>query len=167
MKTHMLNKLRTDSVQKAVMISHYNVIANILQIHTADAPARRQLGIETQTTLGVLPFSHIYGLTLVALVGRYRGDNVIVLPKFEFATFLNAIQRFKIEQLSVVPPMLINIITNRETVNKYDLSSVRWIYSGAAPLGTELINDILKLYPKWHIGQGYGMYYHHLLTPAV
>lgn len=138
------------------MVSHLNVIANILQVATIDTVGRKQLGVKTQTNVGVLPFSHIYGLTLVALLSHYRGDQVVVLPKFEPATFLNAIQRFKIEQLSVVPPMLIHIIMNRETVSKYDLSSVRFVYCGAAPLGTEVIEGILKLYPTWHIGQGYG-----------
>ncbi|KHN98707.1 phenylacetyl-CoA ligase [Metarhizium album ARSEF 1941] len=139
------------------MVSHLNVIANILQVTAVDSVARKQLGVRTQTNLGVLPFSHIYGLTLVALVAHYRGDQVVVLPKFEPATFLDAIQRFSIEQLSVVPPMLIHIITNREAVSKHDLSSVRFVYCGAAPLGTEVIEGILKLYPNWNIGQGYGM----------
>ncbi|EFY93203.1 hypothetical protein J3458_009230 [Metarhizium acridum] len=147
----------TSGLPKAVMVSHLNVIANILQIAAVDSIARKKLGVKTQANVGVLPFSHIYGLTLVALLGHYRGDQVVVLPKFNPTTFLNAIQRFKIEQLSVVPPMLIHIMTNRDAVSKYDLSSVRFVYCGAAPLGTELIEDILKLYPNWNIGQGYGM----------
>ncbi|KAK9442968.1 phenylacetyl-CoA ligase [Metarhizium brunneum] len=147
----------TSGLPKAVMVSHLNVIANIMQIAAVDSVAREQLGVKTQTSVGVLPFSHIYGLTMVALLGHYRGDQVVVLPKFEPATFLNAIQRFKIEQLSIVPPLLIHIITHRDTVSKYDLSSVRYVFSGAAPLGTEVIEGILKLYPSWSIGQGYGM----------
>lgn len=138
------------------MISHLNVIANVMQNAAVESVARKQLGVKTQTGVGVLPFSHIYGLTLIALLGYYRGDQIVVLPKFEPATFLNAIQRFKIEQLSIVPPLLIHIITHRDTVSKYDLSSVRYVFSGAAPLGTEVIEGILKLYPSWNIGQGYG-----------
>lgn len=138
------------------MISHYNVISNIKQITLFDQIARTELGIDTHVALGVLPFSHIYGLTLVAHASQYRGDSVIVMPKFELATFLSAIQRFKIEQLSVVPPMLIQLISNQETVAKYDLSSVRVAFSGAAPLGVETIAAIKKIFPKWNIGQGYG-----------
>ncbi|EXV03743.1 AMP binding enzyme [Metarhizium robertsii] len=147
----------TSGLPKAVMVSHLNVIANIMQMAAVESVAREQLGVKTQTSVGVLPFSHIYGLTLVALLGHYRGDQVVVLPKFEPATFLDAIQRFKIEQLSIVPPLLIHIITHRDTVSKYDLSSVRYVFSGAAPLGPEVIEGILKLYPSWSIGQGYGM----------
>ncbi|POR36409.1 Putative 4-coumarate--CoA ligase 1, partial [Tolypocladium paradoxum] len=146
------------STQKAVMISHRNVIANVLQICTADSVARKELGVDTQTTLGVLPFSHIYGLVLVALVGQYRGDQVVVLPKFDLTALLAAVQTYRIEQLSVVPPMLIQIIRNQDKCSKYDLGSVRWVFSGAAPLGCEVIDDLLKLYPKWHLGQGYGKF---------
>ncbi|KND92583.1 putative 4-coumarate--CoA ligase 1 [Tolypocladium ophioglossoides CBS 100239] len=147
----------TSGLPKAVMISHRNVIANVVQICAIDSVSRKELGVETQTTLGVLPFSHIYGLVLVALVGQYRGDQVVVLPKFDLTAFLAAVQTYKIEQLSVVPPMLIQIIGNRDKCSKYDLSSVRWVFSGAAPLGSEVIDDLLRLYPKWHLGQGYGM----------
>ncbi|KAK2590987.1 hypothetical protein QQS21_011323 [Conoideocrella luteorostrata] len=147
----------TSGLPKAVMVSHLNVIANVLQVQLVDAPARKELDIKTHVNIGVLPFSHIYGLTLVALLGHYRGDQVVVLPKFDPDTFLNAIERFKVNQLSVVPPMLIYLVMNKQKVSKYDLSSVRWVYCGAAPLGTEVINGLLKIWPNWHIGQGYGM----------
>lgn len=140
------------------MVSHYNVIANVLQLTTHDSGDRKQLGIDTQVALGVLPFSHIYGLTIVSILGPYRGDQVVVLPKFDFDQFLNAIQTYKLEQLFLVPPMLITIMGNKDKVAKYDLSSVRWIYCGAAPLGEEVIGGILTMFPKWHIAQAYGTY---------
>ena len=52
--------------------------------------------------LGLLPFSHIYGLVVIALVSMYHGDSVVVLPNFEMKTFLSAIERFKISNLSLV-----------------------------------------------------------------
>lgn len=140
------------------MISHYNVIANVLQSSIFDIPSRKELGIKTQTCVGVLPFSHIYGLSLVAHVAQYRGDQVVVLPRFDITTFLDAIQRFRIEFLPVVPPMLINLISNPDLCAKYDLTSIRSVFSGAAPLGEETIEAVQKAYPKWHIGQGYGTY---------
>ena len=138
------------------MISHKNVIANVLQAEIFEAVARRENGIETQVILGLLPLSHIYGLTLVALLAQHRGDEVIILPRFELDTFLAAVQYFKIEQLNVVPPILIQMLSNPEKCDKTDLSSVRFIFSGAAPLGSELVEDMLKKYPKFRIGQGYG-----------
>lgn len=138
------------------MISHYNVIANVIQAALHDGVARKHYGIDTQVTLGLLPLSHIYGLTLVALLSQYRGDEVVVLPRFELETFLAAVQRFRIEQLSVVPPILIQMMANQDRCDRMDLSSVRFIFSGAAPLGSELVEELLKKYPRFHIGQGYG-----------
>lgn len=138
------------------MLSHQNVIANILQSSLHDSVARKKLGVETQVGLGLLPFGHIYGLTLVALVAEYRGDSVIVLPRFELKSFLNAVQRFKIQKLSIVPPILIQIRGNQEVCNKYDLSSISLVVCGAAPLGMEVAEDLHRLYPKWFIGQSYG-----------
>ncbi|KAM4064980.1 AMP-binding enzyme [Hirsutella rhossiliensis] len=147
----------TSGLPKAVMISHLNVIANITQLCIGDSVPRKQLGIQTQTSLGVLPFSHIYGLVMVALVAHYRGDETVVLPKFELDAALAAVERFRVEMLSVVPPMLIQIIANQDKCAKYDLGSVRWVFSGAAPLGAQVMDSLRELYPKWKLGQGYGM----------
>ena len=84
------------------MISHRNVIANTMQYCLYEDVARRKMGVETQVELGLLPFSHIYGLVVVAHAGTWRGDEVIVLPKFELTSYLQAIERFKINQLFVV-----------------------------------------------------------------
>ena len=138
------------------MISHKNVIANVMQAELHDTPARRKMGIETQVMLGLLPLSHIYGLTLVALLSQHRGDEVIILPRFELDSFLAAVERFRIEQLAVVPPILIQMLANPEKCDRTDLSSVRFAFSGAAPLGGELVEDLKKKYPALHVGQGYG-----------
>jgi acyl-CoA synthetase (AMP-forming)/AMP-acid ligase II len=138
------------------MVSHHNIIANVLQLCTFESVSRRALGIDTQVVLGVLPFSHIYGLTLLALAAPYRGDGLVVLPRFELASYLDAVQRFRIEQLSVVPPILIQMMGNQDVCRKYDLSSVRLVYSGAAPLGSEVMDDLQRVYPEWHLSQGYG-----------
>jgi acyl-CoA synthetase (AMP-forming)/AMP-acid ligase II len=138
------------------MISHQNIIANILQTTVFEGVPRKQQNVDVQTMIGVLPFSHIYALTLVAHLSQYRGDQVVVLPRFELKSFLRSIEQYHIEQLSIVPPILIQMITHQDECNKYDLSSIRYVFSGAAPLGVEVMDDIRKLYPKWLLGQGYG-----------
>ncbi|RBA22409.1 hypothetical protein FPRO05_00756 [Fusarium proliferatum] len=114
-------------------------------------------GIDTQVMLGVLPFSHVFGLMLITHLGTYRGDEIIVMPRFEFEPFLSAVSRFHIHQLPIVPPIVIQMLDKRELCRKYDLSSVRFVYTGAAPLGKETVDDLLSLYPNWRLGQGYGM----------
>ncbi|KLP03792.1 Uncharacterized protein Y057_1627 [Fusarium fujikuroi] len=147
----------TSGLPKAVMISHRNVISNVLQHVTYDSVARRKKGVETQAVTGFLPFSHIYGLVIAAHTCTWRGDQIIVLPKFEFNDFLKSVQEFKIRQLLVVPPIIIQILRFKDICAKYDLSSVKFVYCGAAPLGEETISDMKKLYPDWTIAQAYGM----------
>ncbi|KAK7984315.1 Alpha/beta hydrolase fold-1 [Apiospora arundinis] len=147
----------TSGQPKAVMISHRNVIANTMQYTTYESVARKRNGIKNQTVLGLLPFSHIYGLVVVTHSNIFRGDEIVVLPRFEMKSFLGAVQKFRIEHLYLVPPILISIIGSRELCSQYDLSSVRYVYTGAAPLGTETVDELLKQYPKWRMGQGYGL----------
>ncbi|KAM0343792.1 hypothetical protein ACHAPU_008220 [Fusarium lateritium] len=154
---YLLYSSGTSGLPKPVMISHYNIIAGIIQTCTFDSVSRRADGIDTQVMLGLLPFSHVFGLMLITHLGTYRGDEIIVLPRFEFGTFLDAVSRFKVEQLPIVPPIVIQMLDKREVCQKYDLRSVRFVYTGAAPLGRETVDDLLGLYPKWRLGQGYGM----------
>ncbi|RKK82615.1 hypothetical protein BFJ71_g15203 [Fusarium oxysporum] len=147
----------TSGMPKAVMVSHRNIIANIIQLTVFESFYRRQHNIDSQVLLGLLPFSHAYGLVIMAHTAPYRGDQVIVLPNFQLGTLLTAVQSFKIEQLNIVPPILVQMVSSHEKCKKFDLSSVRFIYTGGAPLGIETIRSLSDLYPHWRIGQVYGM----------
>ncbi|EWZ28975.1 hypothetical protein FOZG_17274 [Fusarium oxysporum Fo47] len=147
----------TSGLPKATMISHRNVISNIMMLRLFDQAGRETAKLETQVTLGILPFSHIYGLVVCGLYALITGDELVVLPRFELKTFLEAIQKFRVEQMAIVPPILIQMLSNRELCSRYDLSSVRFAFSGAAPLGVETMQEVLKVYPNWHLGQGYGL----------
>lgn len=153
----------TSGLPKGVMISHRNVIANTLQIATFERDIRdkrRQPGTQsdyTENVLGLLPMSHIYSLVVICHASVYRGDGVIVLPKFDFAITMQAIQDYKISTLFLVPPIIIMMTKNEKALAKYDLSSVISIFTGAAPLGKETAEDLQKIYPSWAIRQGYGL----------
>lgn len=82
------------------MVSHRNLIANILQVTTFEAP-ERQPG-QYKVVLGILPQSHIYSIVSISHISIYRGDAVVVLPKFELPVFANAIATYKINTLFVV-----------------------------------------------------------------
>jgi ribosome assembly protein SQT1 len=153
----------TSGLPKGVMISHRNVIANTMQIAVFEKPHRdkkRQPLTQVdynENVLGLLPMSHIYGLVVICHASVYRGDGVIVLPKFDFATFLGSIQRFKIHSLFLVPPIIIQMTKNKALLDKYDLSSVWSLFTGAAPLGKETAEDLQRIFPSWSIRQGYGL----------
>ena len=74
-----------------------------MQIATFEKPTRdKRSGDSTEVVLGLLPLSHIYGLVVIAQASTYRGDGVIILPKFELQLYLNAIQTYKIQTLYLV-----------------------------------------------------------------
>jgi acyl-CoA synthetase (AMP-forming)/AMP-acid ligase II len=107
--------------------------------------------------MGALPFSHIYGLVIICHTSAYRGDQVIVLPKFEFSNFLKCIVLFKVFELFVVPPIVITMMKNLEVCKAHDLSSVKFVYNGAALLGKEMMRDLQIAYPEWAVRQAYGL----------
>jgi acyl-CoA synthetase (AMP-forming)/AMP-acid ligase II len=131
-------------------------MSNVVQTTTFEGVSRQKEGIDTQVSLGALPFSHIYGLTIISHCGMYRGDEIIVLHRFDLKKVLELVQNYKINQLYIVPPILIQLIRNAELCKSYDLNSVRFAMSGAAPLGKETITQIAQLFPRWKLGQGYG-----------
>jgi acyl-CoA synthetase (AMP-forming)/AMP-acid ligase II len=88
------------------MISHRNVIANTLQITAFESNHRESLktvcNAFTDIALGLLPQSHIYGLVVICHAGPYRGDQTIILPKFNLSQYLSAVQEFNIRTLFLV-----------------------------------------------------------------
>ncbi|CAI4212640.1 unnamed protein product [Parascedosporium putredinis] len=94
----------TSGLPKAVMISHRNIIANIIQHSTYETVGRKSRGVDTQNVLCFLPFSHIYALVVIAHTCTWRGDGIVVLPKFDFTHYLESIQKYRVNQLIVVPP---------------------------------------------------------------
>jgi acyl-CoA synthetase (AMP-forming)/AMP-acid ligase II len=118
---------------------------------------KKQTKDATEVVMGCLPFSHIYGLGPICHASTGRGDQVIALPKFEFTQFLKGIERFKIYGLFVVPPIVVLMTKNLDMLKKYDLSSVKFLYTGAALLGKESVLDLQSVYPNWEVCQAYGL----------
>ena len=82
------------------MLSHKNVISQVLQVCTFESQSRG--GLKQHVSLGLLPQSHIYGLTVICHASVYRGDEVIVLPRFTLGTCLSAVQRYGITSMFLV-----------------------------------------------------------------
>jgi len=153
----------TSGLPKGVMISHRNVIANTMQTKFQELPYRETVippgeDAYTENVLGLLPFSHIYALVVINHSALYRGDGVVVLPKFDFLQLLKSIQDQKISSLFLVPPIIILMTKNKAVLDKFDLSAVKGIFTGAAPLGKETADELQKQHPSWIIRQGYGKF---------
>ena len=141
------------------MISHFNVIANTLQVEAYDRNGREGvLGPDRRdVALGLLPQSHIYSLIFICHASTFRGDQVIILPKFNMEDYLLSIARYHITTLYVVPPIVVAMVKSKVNLERFDLSSVKKIVSAAAPLGEETAEDLRAQYPQWRICQAYGL----------
>jgi 4-coumarate--CoA ligase len=139
----------TTGLSKGVMLSHGNLVANIAQ---TIAPSGLR---EDETIIAVLPFFHIYGMQVLMNCGLAAGATIITMPRFDLEQFLELHQRYHITRSFVAPPIVV-ALAKHPMVDKYDLSSVEQIFSGAAPLSAEL-----ALEAGARIGcevvQGYGM----------
>ncbi|PNP82033.1 hypothetical protein FNYG_04594 [Fusarium nygamai] len=147
----------TSGLPKGVMLSHYNIISNIALQVAYETYGRKLAGVGTQVGLGLLPFSHIYGLVIIAHIMPWHGDEVVVLPRYNLDHMLTAIQKYKVRHLPLVPPIAIQLLQNKAKCDLYDLSSIEWVSSGAAPLGAKTIESMQQTWPRWKIGQGYGL----------
>ena len=153
----------TSGLPKAAKLSHRNIIANITQVVNFEAISRNQqanaleLKVYFETCLCVAPVSHIYGFTQISLVSMYRGDTIVVLPRYSLDAMMQAVERYKIARLYLVPPMIIDIIRNAQRLKTaYDLSSVRSIFTVASPVREETIVQLTNLFPTWTVLQAYG-----------
>lgn len=142
----------TSGKPKGVMLTHDNLISNT---ETFNLVSRREGG-PYQTAIGVLPFFHIFGLNILVLSSFLHGFRVVVVPRFDINVFCAAVQRFHANMSVVVPPILLALARHPD-VDKYDMSSLTAVISGAAPLGRELCEEVQHRLPKLGLAQGYGL----------
>ncbi|HZF27807.1 MAG TPA: AMP-binding protein [Gammaproteobacteria bacterium] len=138
----------TTGLPKGVMLTHRNVVANLVQLAAVEKPGLRAF-------VGVLPFFHIYGMVVILNYGLMRGVTVVTMPRFEFEPFLKVLQDWRIELAHIVPPVAV-ALAKHPAVDNYDLSSLRWLLSAAAPLGSE-ITSAIEARLNVRMRQGYGM----------
>ncbi|MGH9323452.1 MAG: 4-coumarate--CoA ligase family protein [Vicinamibacteria bacterium] len=140
----------TTGLQKGVMLTHGNLVANLVQ--TAALHERID---ETDVAMGLLPFFHIYGLVVVLNLILRHGATIVTMPRFDLEQFLSLIAKHRVTVAHVVPPIVL-ALSKHPIVERYDLSSLRWILSGAAPLGKELIETCSRRL-GFPVLQGYGL----------
>lgn len=131
------------------MISHQNVIAQCLQIQQITPGTHKKV-------LAVLPSFHITGLVHVLHLPILLNAEVYMLPSFTMKTMLDAVSKYQIGELLLVPPILIRMVRD-PIVNEYDLRHITRFSSGAAPLSPEILKELEKKFPGTGFKQGYGM----------
>jgi 4-coumarate--CoA ligase len=139
----------TTGVNKGVMLTHRNLVANVAQtLGVADVR-------EDETLIAVLPFFHIYGMQVLMNCGLRTGATVVTMPRFDLEQFLSIHQKYGVTRSFVAPPIVV-ALAKHPLVDSYDLSKLEQVFSGAAPLSAELAIETGKRL-GCEVVQGYGM----------
>ncbi len=139
----------TTGLPKGVMLTHRNLVANLAQVEDA-------LEVEDgEVVLAVLPFFHIYGMQVLMNEFLSRGSTIVTLPRFDLEQALGIIQDKKITRFFAVPPIVL-ALAKHPLVDQYDLSSLKQVFSGAAPLSAELGQEAAARI-DCDVVQGFGM----------
>eukprot|EP00118_Oscarella_pearsei_P021137 m.235533 g.235533 ORF g.235533 m.235533 type:complete len:578 (+) comp40127_c3_seq4:96-1829(+) len=144
----------TTGLSKGVMLSHYNLVANICQL-TSD---RRILKVadDDRVCLALMPFYHIYGMVVILARGLEQGTTLVTLPKFEPELFLKTLQDYKVTTAPIVPPLAL-FLAKHPDVDNYDLSNILDLMSGAAPLSGDITTTICNRLGTKCVRQAYGL----------
>ena len=132
----------TTGESKGVVLTHRNTIATCGVLTSP-----RLLGdVDKPSTLHIIPMFHVFGL-MASVFNIARGATVVVLPRFDFIEALSTIEKYKITTFPLVPPILLLMI-KQDVVLKYDMTSLRNIGCGAAPLGKEQLEQCAVRFPN-------------------
>jgi long-chain acyl-CoA synthetase len=142
----------TTGLPKGVMLSHFNLLANIYQIIGPDGSAFRHEDV----VLCFLPLYHIYGLNVVLTPPMVLGATIVLMPRFDTAATLRLITSQSITCMPCVPPILNAFCQAVEQGAFPRQHQVGWVKSGAAPLAPELAYRFTEL-TGIKVVQGYGM----------
>jgi acyl-CoA synthetase (AMP-forming)/AMP-acid ligase II len=148
----MLYSSGTTGLPKGVELPHASLVTN----------ARQNLvGIgfrEDDVVLAAAPLFHAMGFNLLLPCPLQAGATLVTMPRFELEGFLDAIQRHRVTVTIVAPPIIL-ALAHHPLVDRYDLSSLRLVGSGAAPLGADLEQRCADRL-GCQVAQGYGMTEH-------
>ncbi|KAF0900340.1 hypothetical protein E2562_030628 [Oryza meyeriana var. granulata] len=144
----------TTGLPKGVMLSHRGLVTSVAQLVDGENPNLHFL--EDDVVLCVLPMFHIYSLHSILLCGMRAGAAIVVMKRFDTVKMLQLVERHGVTIAPLVPPIVVEMVKN-DALDCHDLSSVRMVISGAAPMGKELQDIVHAKLPNAVLGQGYGM----------
>ncbi len=141
----------TTGVAKGVMLTHRNLVANAYQVRLWIPQAEEG----REKALAVLPFFHVYGMTTAMNLPVLMAAEMILVPRFEVKQILHIIHK---ERPTIFPgvPTMYQAINMMERVERFDLSSVKYCISGAAPLPLQVMKRFTELTGA-KLVEGYGL----------
>jgi acyl-CoA synthetase (AMP-forming)/AMP-acid ligase II len=139
----------TTARPKGVMLTHRNLVANVAQASPLIGAA------PDDRLLAVLPFFHIYGMTVLVNLALSLRAALVTMPRFDLVEFLRILQDERCSYVFIAPPIAL-ALAKHPLVDQYDLSSVHTIFSGAAPLDGGIGSAVAERL-GCRVRQGYGM----------
>ncbi len=139
----------TTGLPKGVMLTHYNLVANISQTMAVE---KMETG---EVLIGILPFYHIYGMVVIMSMALSAGTTIVTMPRFDLEQFLGLMQDHDVTTAFVVPPIVL-ALAKHPVIDQYDLTALRYVNSGAAPLPETVAADCARRL-GCDVRQGYGL----------
>nr|QBY26088.1 4CL3 [Fagopyrum tataricum] len=151
----------TTGVSKGVMLTHRNLVANLSSTLYGVSPDM----VGKVTTLGLMPFFHIYGITGICCATLRNKGKVVVMSRFDLRTFMNALITHEVTFAPVVPPILLQLVKS-PVVDEFDLTRLKLqaVMTAAAPLAPELLNAFETKFPGVQVQEAYGLTEHSCIT---
>ncbi|CAN6908956.1 unnamed protein product [Brassica oleracea] len=146
----MLYSSGTTGPSKGVLSSHGNLTAYVARMLTETSVHG--------TFICTVPMFHTYGLLTFAMASVAIGSTVVILKRFELNDMMAAVEKYKATTLLLVPPVLVTMVNEADSIKaKYDLSSLKTVRCGGAPLSKEVTEGFLEKYPTVNIFQAYAL----------
>jgi long-chain acyl-CoA synthetase len=142
----------TTGVPKAAMLTHRNIFANVIQ---TELWHRRSVDRGDDRHLLVIPYFHIYGLTVGLMLGVWMGARQLLVPKYEVEVVLNAIRDYQPTYFPAVPTIFVSLL-NHPRLRECGLDRVRTFNSGSAPLPVEVL-ERFERQVNVTLNEGYGL----------
>ncbi|XP_065205259.1 uncharacterized protein LOC135835097 [Planococcus citri] len=148
----------TTGLSKGVQLSHRNVIANFLQVNHPEIGHIRMATKDYQDVIpGILPFFHIYGLSVILLRGLSNGCKIVSLPKFETTGFLSILKDKKASVLYAVPPIVL-LLGQNPLVTQDHFAHLRFMINGAGPVSADDAERVIaRTKNNFTFNQAYGL----------
>jgi long-chain acyl-CoA synthetase len=142
----------TTGRSKGAMLTHYNIIANLVQTYEM---FKEEITLGKECYLTVIPLFHVFGMTSGMNLSIYAGGKNILLPRFQLDEVLETIKRERPTIFPGVPTMFI-AITNHPKAEKYNINSIRICNTGSAPMPVEVLKEFERKTGA-QILEGYGL----------
>ncbi|MBI3089923.1 MAG: long-chain fatty acid--CoA ligase [Candidatus Tectomicrobia bacterium] len=136
---------------KGAMLTHRNLVANSIQVRHWFVGAEEG----REVWMSVLPFFHVFGMTVCMNVPISLGACLVLMPQFDLRLLLRSLQKYRVTMFPGVPAMYVAVV-NQPGIERYDLSSVKYCISGAAPMPEEVQRRFEALTGATLI-EGYGL----------